>query len=116
MKPRQGLANAWNLLRCDLLHNFPLFILERGEPRVDENPICEQSTGMYEPQTPLLQLRPRIPDLTRTPIQPLIREEQCIGYLLLDVPDGVLLNNVHDQVRPALREPDRQVPRRRLRA
>ena len=48
VQPCQSLADIRDLLRCDLFDGPPLFIFERGEPRVDESPVREQSTGVYE--------------------------------------------------------------------
>jgi len=68
MQPCQSLSDAWDLLGRDLPHSFTLFVFQRGEPRVDESPIREQSTGMYEAQASPLQLRPCISDLTVAPM------------------------------------------------
>lgn len=116
MQPCQSLSNAWGLLGRDLPHSFTLFVFQRGEPRVDESAIREQSTGMYEAQTSPLQLRSCISDLTVAPMQlaSCSKAPGCVKYLLFHVLDGVLLSNMHDQIRPTLRKPDRQVPRSRL--
>ena len=116
MQPRQSLTGALDLLGRDFPHSSTLFVFQRGEPRVDVSAIREQSTGMYEAQTSPLQLRSCIPDLTVAPMQlaPRSKTSECVAYLLLHVLDGVLLHDVHDQIRSTLREPDRQVPQSRL--
>jgi len=68
MQPCRSPSDAWGLLGRDLPHSFTLFVFQRGEPRVDESPIREQSTRMYEAQASPLQLRPCISDLAVAPM------------------------------------------------